>query len=87
MTALDGDGELLRRYSEEKSEEAFTELVRRHVDLVYSAALRQVNGDAHLAQDVELSRLPNPCRVSVPRLLIGAGLSDFGHSRHSSEAT
>ena len=60
MTALDSD--LLRRYSDEKSEEAFAELVRRHVDPVYSAALRQVNGDAHLAQDVaqmvftELSR-------------------------------
>jgi RNA polymerase sigma factor (sigma-70 family) len=56
------DGELLRRYAEERSEAAFAELVRRHVDLVYSAALRQVNGDAHLAQDVaqmvftELSR-------------------------------
>jgi RNA polymerase sigma factor (sigma-70 family) len=60
MTVLDSD--LLRCYSDEKSEEAFAELVRRHVDLVYSAALRQVNGDAHLAQDVaqmvftELSR-------------------------------
>jgi len=46
------DGELLRRYTETHSEEAFAELVRRHLDLVYSAALRQVNGDAHLAQDV-----------------------------------
>jgi RNA polymerase sigma factor (sigma-70 family) len=46
------DGELLRRYAETSSEEAFAELVRRHIDLVYSAALRQVNGDAHLAQDV-----------------------------------
>ncbi|MDB6026665.1 MAG: polymerase, sigma-24 subunit, subfamily [Verrucomicrobiales bacterium] len=48
----DGDGDLLRRYAETGSEDAFAELVRRHVDLVYSAALRQVNGDAHLAQDV-----------------------------------
>ena len=46
------DGELLRRYAENRSEDAFSELVRRHLDLVYSAALRQVNGDAHLAQDV-----------------------------------
>ena len=46
------DGELLGRYAETKSEDAFEELVRRHIDLVYSAALRQVNGDAALAQDV-----------------------------------
>ncbi len=46
------DGELLRRYTETNSESAFTELVERHLALVYSAALRQVNGDAHLAQDV-----------------------------------
>src|SRR5947209_17428918 len=49
---MTSDGELLRRYVEADSEEAFGELVRRHVNLVHSAALRQVNGDAHLARDV-----------------------------------
>lgn len=46
------DAELLRHFAENRSNEAFTELVRRHLDFVYSAALRQVNGDAHLAADV-----------------------------------
>src|SRR5436190_21972217 len=46
------DAELLRRYATTRAEDDFAELVRRHVNLVYSAALRQVNGDTHLAQDV-----------------------------------
>ena len=45
------DQQLLRDYAESRSEAAFAELVRRHVDLVYSAALRMVR-DAHLAEDV-----------------------------------
>lgn len=48
---MNDDAELLRQYAEEGANEAFSELVRRHVDLVYSAALRQLNGDAHLAAD------------------------------------
>lgn len=43
---------LLRRYVSDQSEPAFAELVRQHIDLVYSAALRQLNGDASAAQDV-----------------------------------
>jgi len=45
------DQQLLRDYAGKRSEDAFTELVRRHVDLVYSAALRMVR-DAHLAEDM-----------------------------------
>jgi len=46
------DAELLRRYSDEKSEDAFAELVQRHLGLVYGCALRRVAGDAQLAEDV-----------------------------------
>jgi RNA polymerase sigma factor (sigma-70 family) len=49
------DRELLRRFAEESSQEAFTELVGRHVGLVYHAALRQCGGDAHRAEDVAQS--------------------------------
>lgn len=45
------DQQLLRHYIARRSDAAFAELVRRHVDLVYSAALRMAR-DAHLAQDV-----------------------------------
>jgi len=45
------DSALLGQYAESHDEAAFAELVRRHIDLVYSVALRQANGDTHLAQD------------------------------------
>src|SRR5688572_17734070 len=48
----ESDSTLLRQYVTEGSEAAFAELVRRHIDLVHSAALRQVGGDLHRAQDV-----------------------------------
>ena len=46
------DAELLCRYAEDQAEDAFAELVRRHLNLVYFAALRRVGGDTHLAEDV-----------------------------------
>lgn len=46
------DAELLRRYAQSADQAAFAELVARRLPLVYSAALRQVGGDAHLARDV-----------------------------------
>src|SRR5437762_4513495 len=52
MEPMNEDAELLRQYATDRSEAAFTELIRRQVDLVYSAALRLMNGDVHRAQDV-----------------------------------
>ncbi len=46
------DQQLLREYREGRSAAAFTELVRRHVDAVFSSALRRVHGDRALAEDV-----------------------------------
>ncbi len=46
------DAALLRRYAESRSEEAFAELVRRHLNLVYFAALRSAGGNGPLAEDV-----------------------------------
>ncbi|HVU33525.1 MAG TPA: sigma-70 family RNA polymerase sigma factor [Opitutaceae bacterium] len=46
------DRDLLSRYARDRDESAFTELVQTHLNFVYAAALRQVGGDAHLAEDV-----------------------------------
>jgi RNA polymerase sigma factor (sigma-70 family) len=45
------EAQLLRQYAQDRSEAAFTELVRRHLDLVWAAAWR-VTRDAELARDV-----------------------------------
>jgi DNA-directed RNA polymerase specialized sigma24 family protein len=50
MTEPD-DIELLRQYARENSEAAFAVLVGRHVNLVYSVALRRV-GNLHAAEEI-----------------------------------
>lgn len=49
------DAELLRRYATDRSEDAFTELVQRHLSLVHQAALRRTNGQVQLAEEVAQS--------------------------------
>jgi RNA polymerase sigma factor (sigma-70 family) len=67
------DGQLLAEFTRSRSEEAFSQLVRRYADLVYSCALRQVR-DEHVAEDVAqaaflvLSRRAKSVR---PELLAG----------------
>jgi RNA polymerase sigma factor (sigma-70 family) len=51
---MTSDLDLLQRYTRENSQDAFGEIVRRHLDLVYSAALRQVRSP-QLAEEVAQS--------------------------------
>ncbi len=44
--------ELLASFARDRSEAAFRELVARYLDLVYSTAVRLVDGDTHRAEDV-----------------------------------
>jgi DNA-directed RNA polymerase specialized sigma24 family protein len=48
---MNDDLSLLREYARNNSEEAFAALVSRHVNLVYSVALRQAR-DPHLAEEI-----------------------------------
>src|SRR5215471_18335241 len=44
--------DLLRAYAQKRSETAFHELVNRYVALIYSVAIRRVDGNTQLAEDV-----------------------------------
>ena len=51
---MTSDLDLLRRFARENSQDAFAEIVRRHLNLVHSAALRQVRSP-QLAEDIAQS--------------------------------
>lgn len=75
------DQELLASYAETRAEAAFGELVRRHVDLVHSAARRLVV-DPHLAEDVTQSVFVALARQAAEvngRLTAGVPLSGWLH--------
>ena len=73
------DAQLLREYAENGSEAAFTELVTRYTNLVYSAALRQVDSSdlaAELAQRVFVG-LARGAQALAPRLPEDASLAGW----------
>lgn len=73
------DAQLLRAYAERGAEAAFTELVHRHTDLVYSAAWRQVESPdlaREIAQGVFIS-LARGAQKLAPRLADEASLAGW----------
>jgi len=52
--SMTSDWDLLEKFRRENSQDAFREIVRRHLDLVYSAALRQVRSP-QLAEEIAQS--------------------------------
>ena len=48
---------MLRDYALQRDEDAFAELVRRHLPMVYSAAARRLGQDSAAAEDIATSVL------------------------------
>src|ERR1043166_4612428 len=70
------DAQLLGRYVRDGSEDAFAEIVRRHLNLVYSAALRQVR-QPQFAEEITQSAfvdLARQARRLVPDTILSAWL-------------
>jgi len=69
--------QLLRDYAELGSEAAFGELVGRYLDIVYSIAVRRINGDVHLARDIAQTVFVDLARQAVTRR--APEVTDDGH--------
>jgi len=68
----DTDMELLARYTRQHAEDAFAELVQRHLGLVYSAALRQVRSPQlaeEVAQSVFIDLASSAARLKLDTIL------------------
>jgi DNA-directed RNA polymerase specialized sigma24 family protein len=83
------DHHLLERYARQASEAAFSELVQRHINLVWSAAFR-LTGDSELARDVaqtvfsDLARKAGyfPKAVTIPGWLYRASVMAAQNTLH-----
>ncbi len=80
-TSTDNDLQLLARYSRSRAEDAFAEIVRRYLSLVYSAALRQVRSPQlaeEVAQSVFTDLAGNAARLK-PNTILTAWLYQVTH--------
>ncbi len=73
------DSDLLRRYSEQGDEAAFAEIVHRHVNLVHASAVRLLQGNATLAQDVTQSVFTDLARKAAT-LTLHASVAGWLHT-------
>ena len=77
------DLQLLARYTCDRAEDAFAEIVRRHIDLVYSSALRQVRSP-HLAEEIAQSVFLELVRQAdrlAPETILAAWLYQVTHHK------
>lgn len=68
---------LLADYAEHGSESAFTELVQRYLNFVYSTALRLTDGQRHLAEDITqivFTDLARSARTLSKQVMLGGWL-------------
>ena len=76
MKMTDSDVDLLKHYARDNSQDAFAEIVRRHLGLVHTAALRQVRSP-QLAEEVAQSVFTDLARQSsrlAPDTILSAWL-------------
>ncbi len=74
---MDESRKLLADYVKSGSESAFRELVARYLNLVHSTAIRLVNGDAHLAEDIAQTvflHLARKAHTLPPEVMLGGWL-------------
>jgi RNA polymerase sigma factor (sigma-70 family) len=65
MKLMNESRKLLADFAERGSETAFRDLVNRYINLVHSTALRLVNGDSHLAEDISQTVFLNLARQAA----------------------
>ncbi len=77
VKAMADDIQIAEAVCHEGDNEAFRKLIERHLALVYSAALRQLAGDVHLAQDVTqlvFTDLARKAKVMPPNVVLAGWL-------------